>query len=167
MNANKPEAPSKALEPCDNYGGKLAGNFPCTDCGWLWSEHTEPVGRYVSYESLMRTGRAVKKRGAAIILHYAGDDQERKARAGDSAGKRILQFASGAIARDEQRLVLQLLSKVQSDWQYNNMLDWYRKEKMPVRAQAQAHAQTEQPVAADADDATDPSAAQAEEIPAE
>jgi hypothetical protein len=27
--------------PCEGYCGKMAGDFPCINCGWLWSEHDE------------------------------------------------------------------------------------------------------------------------------
>lgn len=28
-----------ADQACYAYGGKMAGDYPCEDCGWPWSEH--------------------------------------------------------------------------------------------------------------------------------
>lgn len=30
-------------EACQDFSGKLAGDFSCTECGWLWSQHPCPA----------------------------------------------------------------------------------------------------------------------------
>lgn len=95
-----------------------------------------PQGRYVPFENLLRTGRAVKKSGSRLIVAYAGDQDERERRAGGPSGKRFFQFESGGIARDEARMLGTILRTARTDHAYNELLDWYRDQKRKPTAQA-------------------------------
>lgn len=41
MDKNKNDENEKRSVPCSAYSGKLAGDLPCHECGWLYSEHLD------------------------------------------------------------------------------------------------------------------------------
>lgn len=68
-----------------------------------------PPQRFVSFESLLRTGRAAKQSGRTLTLHLAGDDPR----------KIIIRYVNGAAARAGKVIIERDLRTATSEQEYN------------------------------------------------
>lgn len=80
----------------------------------------EAIG-YISYRSLLASGRAIKKSGHDLVLQFAGD-REDIARANGGKRKRRVRYLAGKHAKRGQSLMLAELREARTDHQYNAIL---------------------------------------------
>jgi len=79
--------------------------------------------KYIQYESLILTGRAVKRTVNWVVLHTAGE----------SPYKIKLQFKTKQLAKIFAADILQGLKDSRTDWDYNKRLNYYIKDAMDQR----------------------------------
>lgn len=79
----------------------------------------EAIG-YVSYRSLMSSGRAIKKSGHDLILQFAGDAHDVYLAGGKR--KRRVRYMTGKDAKRGQHYLLTELCEARTDHQYNQIL---------------------------------------------
>jgi len=79
----------------------------------------ESIG-YISYRSLMISGRAIKKSGHDLILQFAGDAHDVYLAGGKR--KRRVRYLTGKDAKRGQYYMLSELREARTDYQYNQIL---------------------------------------------